>query len=171
MEHVGSPTSALVRGSTFPIPTGSRLGEQSVRRGLRARAVGRPGREYNIGTRLFPTEQVPALATSGGPDHVQRQVHQVATKVPARSSGHCSGSSSQSEGLGSRTPRSRAILVSTSSLPFETIQATYRSLDPTGRPRVQGPWAAFQDWFHHMGGVKERFVDRVVDLSSSHSPD
>ena len=51
-------------------------------------------------------------------------------------------------------------------LPVETIQATLPVyLDPTGRPRVQD-LAAFQDWFHQMGWVKEKVaMDRVVDLS------
>jgi NitT/TauT family transport system substrate-binding protein len=67
---------------------------------------------------------------------------------------------------GLKDPEIAGILSRHLKLPVETIQATLPVyLDPSGKPRVQD-LAAFQDWFHQMGWVKEPVpMDRVVDLS------
>jgi NitT/TauT family transport system substrate-binding protein len=69
-------------------------------------------------------------------------------------------------GRGLKDPEIGAILSKHTKVPADTIRATIPFyIDPGARPRVQD-LAAFQDWFHSLGWVKEKVpMERVVDLS------
>jgi len=59
-----------------------------------------------------------------------------------------------------------AIIAKHTKVSPDTVRASAPAyLDPSARPRVPD-LAAFQDWFHTMGWVKEKVpIDRVVDLT------
>jgi NitT/TauT family transport system substrate-binding protein len=128
---------------------------------------GAQAEHQKIGVRHFLTEQVPSIATFqvavvmyGG-----KFIKERPKVARAFLQAYVRGVKVYND-KGLKDPEVAGILSKHLKLPVETIQATYPVyLEPSGKPRVQD-LAAFQDWFHRMGWVKEKLpMDRVVDLS------
>ena len=169
MEHVGLGLRRPRRGLHVLSRRHQGAREQGGRRRLRARAVGRPGREGEDRHAAPPSpKRCPRSPRSRSPPScTAASSSRSGPRWRARSCRPtCRASSSTTPGAASRTSEIAGILSKHLKLPVETIQATFPVyLDPSGKPRVQD-LAAFQDWFHQMGWVKEKVaMDRVVDLS------
>jgi NitT/TauT family transport system substrate-binding protein len=128
---------------------------------------GAQAEHQKIGVRHFLTEQVPSIATFqvavvmyGG-----KFIKERPKVARAFLQAYVRGVKVYND-KGLKDPEVAGFLSKHLKLPVETIQATYPVyLEPSGKPRVQD-LAAFQDWFHRMGWVKEKLpMDRVVDLS------
>ena len=123
--------------------------------------------EQKVGTRLFTTEQVPAVV------NFQIAVVMYSGKfIKERPKVARDFLHAYVEGVklyNQRGPKDAeviAIIAKHTKVPPDTVRASAPAyLDPGARPRVPD-LAAFQDWFHTMGWVKEKVpIDRVVDLT------
>jgi NitT/TauT family transport system substrate-binding protein len=123
--------------------------------------------EQKVGTRLFLTEQTPAIAT------FQTAVVMYSAKfMKERPNVARDVMRAYVKGVryyrerGLRDAEIAAIISRHTKVPAETIRATIPMyMDPGARPRVPD-LAAYQDWFHQMGWVKTVVpVDRIADLS------
>ena len=123
--------------------------------------------EQNVGTRLFVTEQVPGIAT------FQIAVVMYSGKfIKERPKIARDFLQAYVEGVkfyNQRGPKDAevvAIIAKHTKVPPAAVRSSAPAyLDPGARPRVPD-LAAFQDWFHTMGWVKEKVpIERVVDLS------
>lgn len=123
--------------------------------------------QQKIGARTFLTEQVPAISTfqvavimySGKfikerPRVARDFLHAYAKGVKYFTE------------RGLKDKEVAAMISKHTSVPPDTIMATIPFyIDPAAKPRVQD-LAAFQEWFHKMGWVKQTVpIERVVDLS------
>ena len=167
MEHVGLGYDALdVVYMSYPDGVKA-LASKAVDAAFAPEPWGAQAEQLKIGTRFFLTEQVPALAT------FQVAVVMYSGKF-MKERPKVARAFLQAYVQGVRVYNAKGlkdaevadILSKHLKLPVEIIRATFPVyLDPSGRPRVQD-LAAFQDWFHQMGWVKEPVpMDRVVDLS------
>ena len=129
---------------------------------------GAQAEKEKIGVRLFLTEQVPTLASFqvAAIMYSGKFIKERPKVARAFMQSYVQGLKLYNTRGGLKDPEIAGILSRHLKLPVETIQATLPVyLDPSGKPRVQD-LAAFQDWFHQMGWVKEPVpMDRVVDLS------
>jgi len=168
MEHVGLTYDALdIVYMSYPDGVKA-LASRAVDAAIAPEPWGAQAEKEKIGTRLFVTEQVPALATFqvAAVMYSGKFIKERPKVARAFMAGYVQGLKFYSSKGGLKDPEVAGILAKHLKLPVETIQATFPVyLDPTGRPRVQD-LATFQDWFHQMGWVKEKVpMDRVVDLS------
>nr|HTI55323.1 ABC transporter substrate-binding protein [Verrucomicrobiae bacterium] len=168
MEHAGLTYDALdVVYMSYPDGVKA-LASKAVDAAFAPEPWGARAEQEKVGTRLFLTEQVPALATFQVAVIMYSGKFMKERPAVARAfmQGYVQGLRLYDRKGGLKDPEIAAILAKHLKLPVETIQATLPVyLDPSGRPRVQD-LAAFQDWFHQMGWVKEKVpMDRVVDLS------
>ena len=168
MEHVGLTYDVLdVVYMSYPDGVKA-LASKAVDAAFAPEPWGARAEQEKVGTRLFLTEQVPALATFQVAVIMYSGKFMKERPKVARAfmQGYVQGLKLYDRKGGLKDPEIAAILAKHLKLPVETIQATLPVyLDPSGRPRVQD-LAAFQDWFHQMGWVKETVpMDRVVDLS------
>jgi len=129
---------------------------------------GAQAEKEKIGVRLFLTEQVPTLASFqvAAIMYSGKFIKERPKVARAFMQSYVQGLKLYNTRGGLKDPEIAGILSRHLKLPVETIQATLPVyLDPSGKPRVQD-LAAFQDWFHQIGWVKEPVpMDRVVDLS------
>jgi NitT/TauT family transport system substrate-binding protein len=167
MEHAGLTYEALdVVYMSYPDGIKA-LASKAVDAAFAPEPWGARAEQQKIGTRFFLTEQVPALATfqvavimySG------KFIKERPAVARAFMQAYVQGVKVYNQ-RGLKDPDVAAILSMHLKLPVEIIQASFPAyIDPSGKPRVQD-LAAFQDWFHQMGWVKEKVaMDRVVDLS------
>jgi NitT/TauT family transport system substrate-binding protein len=167
MEHAGLTYEALdVVYLSYPDGIKA-LASKAVDAAFAPEPWGARAEQQKIGTRFFLTEQVPALATfqvavimySG------KFIKERPAVARAFMQAYVQGVKVYNQ-RGLKDPDVAAILSMHLKLPVEIIQASFPAyIDPSGKPRVQD-LAAFQDWFHQMGWVKEKVaMDRVVDLS------
>jgi len=168
MEHAGLTYDVLdVVYMSYPDGVKA-LASRAVDAAFAPEPWGARAEQEKVGTRLFLTEQVPALATFQVAVIMYSGKFMKERPKVARAfmQGYVQGLRLYDRKGGLKDPEIAAILAKHLKLPVETIQATLPVyLDPSGRPRVQD-LAAFQDWFHQMGWVKEKVpMDRVVDLS------
>jgi len=168
MEHVGLTYDVLdVVYMSYPDGVKA-LASKAVDAAFAPEPWGARAEQEKVGTRLFLTEQVPALATFQVAVIMYSGKFMKERPKMARAfmQGYVQGLKLYNQRGGLKDPEVAAILAKHLKLPVETIQATLPVyLDPSGKPRVQD-LAAFQDWFHQMGWVKEKVpMDRVVDLS------
>jgi NitT/TauT family transport system substrate-binding protein len=168
MEHVGLTYDALdVVYMSYPDGIKA-LASKAVDAAFAPEPWGAQAEKEKIGTRLFLTEQVPALATFqvAAIMYSGKFIKERPKVARAFMQAYVQGLKLYNGKGGLKDAEVAGILAKHLKLPVETIQATLPVyLDPTGRPRVQD-LAAFQDWFHQMGWVKEKVaMDRVVDLS------
>jgi NitT/TauT family transport system substrate-binding protein len=168
MEHVGLTYDVLdVVYMSYPDGVKA-LASKAVDAAFAPEPWGARAEQEKVGTRLFLTEQVPALATFQVAVIMYSGKFMKERPKVARAfmQGYVQGLKLYNQRGGLKDPEVAAILAKHLKLPVETIQATLPVyLDPSGKPRVQD-LAAFQDWFHQMGWVKEKVpMDRVVDLS------
>lgn len=123
--------------------------------------------QQKVGVRLFLTEQTPAVATFqvGVIMYAGKFIKERPKVARDFLQAYIQGIKDYSQ-RGLKDPEVAGILAKHTKVPVETIQATAPfHVDPGARPRVQD-LAAMQDWFHHMGWVKEKVpMERVVDLS------
>ena len=167
MEHAGLDYDA-VDVVYMPHPDGVKaLAGKAVDAAFAPEPWGAQAEQQKIGVRYFLTEQVPSIATFqvavvmfGG-----KFIKERPKVARAFLQAYLRGVKVYND-KGLKDPEVAGILSKHLKLPVETIQATYPVyLEPSGKPRVQD-LAAFQDWFHRMGWVKEKLpMDRVVDLS------
>ena len=167
MEHVGLTYDALdVVYMSYPDGVKA-LASRAVDAAFAPEPWGARAEQEKIGTRLFLTEQVPAIASFQVAAIMYSGKFMKERPKVARAflQAYVHGLKVYHQ-KGLKDPEVGAILSKHLKLPVETIQATLPVyLDPSGRPRVPD-LAAFQDWFHQMGWVKETVpMDRVVDLS------
>jgi NitT/TauT family transport system substrate-binding protein len=168
MEHVGLTYDVLdVVYMSYPDGVKA-LASKAVDAAFAPEPWGARAEQEKVGTRLFLTEQVPALATFQVAVIMYSGKFMKERPKVARAfmQGYVRGLKLYDRKGGLKDPEIAGILAKHLKLPVETIQATLPVyLDPSGKPRVQD-LAAFQDWFHQMGWVKETVpMDRVVDLS------
>jgi NitT/TauT family transport system substrate-binding protein len=152
----------------MPYPDGIKaLASKAVDAALAPEPWGARAEEQKVGTRLFTTEQVPSIATfqiavvmySGKfikerPKVARDFLHAYVDGVKFYNQ------------KGPKDAEVVAIVAKHTKVPPEAVRASSPPyLDPAARPRVPD-LAAFQDWFHTMGWVKDKVpIDRVVDLS------
>ena len=168
MEHVGLTYDALdVVYMSYPDGIKA-LASKAVDAAFAPEPWGAQAEKEKIGTRLFLTEQVPALATFqvAAIMYSGKFIKERPKVARAFMQAYVQGLKLYNQKGGLKDAEVAGILAKHLKLPVETIQATLPVyLDPSGRPRVQD-LAAFQDWFHQMGWVKEKVpMDRMVDLS------
>ena len=168
LEHVGLGYDAVdVVYMSYPDGVKA-LASRAVDAAFAPEPWGAQAEKEKIGTRLFVTEDVPALATFqvAAIMYSGKFIKERPKVARAFMQAYVQGLKLYNSKGGLKDAEIAGILAKHLKLPVETIQATFPVyLDPSGKLRVQD-LAAFQDWFHRMGWVKETVaMDRVVDQS------
>ena len=152
------------------------LGYPEGIKALAARAVdaafvpepwGMQAEQLKVGVRLFLSEQTPSVSTFQVAAVMYAGKFMKERPKVARDflQAYVQGVKRYNQ-RGLKDPEIAGIISKHMKLSVEIIQGTIPvHLDAGARPRVQD-LAAMQDWFHHMGWVKEKVpMERVVDLS------
>jgi NitT/TauT family transport system substrate-binding protein len=168
LEHVGLGYDAVdVVYMSYPDGVKA-LASRAVDAAFAPEPWGAQAEKEKIGTRLFVTEDVPVLATFqvAAIMYSGKFIKERPKVARAFMQAYVQGLKLYNSKGGLKDAEIAGILAKHLKLPVETIQATFPVyLDPSGKLRVQD-LAAFQDWFHRMGWVKETVaMDRVVDQS------
>jgi NitT/TauT family transport system substrate-binding protein len=167
LEHGGIAYDAVdVVSMSYPDAVKA-LASKAVDAAFAPEPWGARAEEQKVGTRLFLTEQVPSVAS------FQIAVVMYAGKfIKERPKVARDFLHAYVEGVkvyNQRGPKDAEVVAAIAKhtkLPPEVVRASAPAyLDAGARPRVPD-LAAFQDWFHTMGWVKEKVpIERVVDLS------
>ena len=128
---------------------------------------GMQAEQLKVGVRLFLSEQTPSVSTFQVAAIMYAGKFMKERPKVARDflQAYVQGVKLYNQ-RGLKDPEIAGIISKHMKLSVEIIQGTIPVyLDAGARPRVQD-LAAMQDWFHHMGWVKEKVpMERVVDLS------
>jgi NitT/TauT family transport system substrate-binding protein len=155
MEHVGLTYDALdVVYMSYPDGIKA-LASKEVDAAFAPEPWGAQAEKEKIGTRLFLTEQVPAIATFqvAAIMYSGKFIKERPKVARAFMQAYVQGLKLYNGKGGLKDAEVAGILAKHLKLPVETIQATLPVyLDPTGRPRWHDR-AAFQGWFDQTGWV------------------
>jgi len=167
LEHGGVPFDAVdVVYLAYPDAIKA-LASKAVDAAIVPEPWGVRAEEEKVGVRLFLTEHVPAISTFQVAVIMYSGKFMKERPKAARDFLHAYVQGVKYyNARGLKDPEIGAILSKHTKVPADTIRATIPFyIDPGARPRVQD-LAAFQDWFHSLGWVKEKVpMERVVDLS------